>query len=120
MIGFWMKYWRENRGVLLDGDFIPVSPAQNYPMINAHTSKKWISVIYQDMVVAPVNAEFREIDIINAESGGNVVLRLEKAFGTAAVTVRDCRGIIVREETRELAAGAQIFEVPASGLVEIR
>lgn len=25
MIGYWMKYWRENRAVLLDGEFIPVS-----------------------------------------------------------------------------------------------
>lgn len=120
MIGFWLKYWRENRGVLLDGDFIPVSPAQNYPMVHGHTSIKWISVIYQDMVVAPVNAEFRGIDIINAKGAGNVVLRLDKAFGPAAVTVRDCRGITVREETRELTAGAHVFEVPASGLLEIR
>ena len=120
MIGFWMKYWRENRGVLLDGEFIPVSPAQNYPMISGHTSKKWISVIYQDMVSAPVNAEFREIDIINAKGAGDVVLRLDKAFGTAAVTVRDCRGKTVREEKKELTAGAHVFKVPASGLVEIR
>jgi alpha-galactosidase len=120
MIGFWMKYWRKNREVLLDGEFIPVSPAQNYPMVSGRNEQKWISVIYQDMVVAPEGADFREIDIINAKAGGNVVLRLDKAFGTAEVTVRDCSGSAVSSETMELAAGASMFEVPASGLLEIR
>lgn len=120
MIGFWMKYWRENRSVLLDGEFIPVSPAQNYPMISGRTARKWISAIYQDMVVAPEGADLREIDIINAKAGGNVVLRLEKAFGAAKVTVRDCRGNAVRSETMDLASGAHMFDVPVSGLLEIR
>ncbi len=120
MLGFWMKYWRENRPVLLDGEFIPVSPAQNYPMVSGRTDEKWISVIYQDMVVAPGDPLPKEIDIINAKAGGNVVMRLEKAFGPASVTVRDCRGNTVHKETRELGTGAHMFDVPASGLVEIR
>lgn len=104
MIGFWMKYWRENRGVLLDGEFIPVSPAQNYPMVSGRTANKWISVIYQDIVVAPGGNAPAAIDVINAKPGGNVVPRLDKAFGMAAITVRDCRGQTVRSETRELSA----------------
>jgi alpha-galactosidase len=120
MIGFWMRYWLANRKVLLDGEFIPVSPAQNYPMISGRTADKHISAIYQDIVVAPATEAPGEIDIINAKPGGNVVLRLDKAFGAAAITARDCRGRSVREETRELAAGAHVFDVPASGLLEIR
>lgn len=120
MIGFWMKYWRENRGVLLDGEFIPVSPAQNYPMVSGRTAGKWISAIYQDVVVAPGESSPAEIDVINAKPGANVVLRLDKAFGSAAVTVRDCRGNTVKTEMRELGSGAHVFEVPASGLLEIR
>ncbi len=116
MIGFWMKYWRENRGVLLDGEFIPVSPAQNYPMVSARTETKSISVIYQDMVVDVFSDK---VDVVNAKPGREVVLRLKEAL-KAKITVRDCRGKSVSEETRDLSAGAQVFDVPPSGLLEIR
>ena len=45
---------------------------------------------------------------------------LDKAYGMATIAVRDCRGKTLKTETRELAAGAHVFEVPASGLLEVR
>jgi len=119
MIGFWMKYWRENRGVLLDGEFLPVSPAQNYPMVSARTKGKWVSAIYQNIVVAPGNGAPDRIDIINAKPGKDVVLRLDESFGPATIRTRDCRGRSVSEQTMKLSAGAHAFEVPPSGLLEI-
>jgi alpha-galactosidase len=120
MIGFWMTYWRANRDVLLDGEFLPRSPAQNYPMVSARTDTKWISAIYQDIVVSPGKGAPGKIDILNAKPGASVVLRLEEDFGATAVTVRDCRGNEVKAETKNLTAGVHAFEVPASGLLEIR
>ena len=120
MIGFWMRWWRENRGVLLDGEFLPVSPAQNYPMVSARTPEKLISVIYQDIVVTPGAGAPDSIDVVNAKPGKSVVLRLDEAFGPALIRTRDCRGKQVGEETKDLAAGAHAFDVPPSGLLEIR
>jgi alpha-galactosidase len=120
MIGYWMKYWRDNRGVLLDGQFIPVSPAQNYPMASARTETKSISVIYQNMVVDLGDEISNQVDVINAKSGREVVLRFKQAIDKAVITVRDCRGKSVSEETRDLPVGAQVFDVPPSGLLEIR
>ena len=40
MIKFWTEYWTENRGVLLDGEFIPVNPGALYPIIKAENGKK--------------------------------------------------------------------------------
>ncbi len=120
MIGFWMGYWRENRELLLDGEFLPVSPAQNYPMVSARTAEKVVSVIYQDMVVTPGERAPGHIDIINAKPGKSVVLRLDDSFGAAVIRTLDCRGTEVGEETRTLGPGAHAFEVPPSGLLEIR
>ena len=120
MIGYWMHYWRANRSVLLDGEFLPVSPAQNYPMVSGHTAEKWISVIYQDIVVAPGKQAPAQIDVINAKPGKDVVVRFEMAYGKADITVRDCRGKVVRKDSRDLTAGVHSFDVPPSGLVEIR
>jgi len=120
MIGFWMKYWRDNRAVLLDGEFIPVSPAQNYPMITGRTDTKSISVIYQNMTVDPGNGKQEQIDVINAKPGRDVVIQLKQPLGKVKITLRDCCGRSVGEETRDLPAGAHVFDVPPSGLMEIR
>lgn len=120
MIGFWMGYWRENRGVLLDGEFLPVSPAQNYPMVSARTTDKLVSVIYQDIVVAPGSHAPGQIDVINAKPGRNVVLRLDEAFGPAVIRTRDCLGNHLKEETVNLGPGPHAFEAPPSGILEIR
>ncbi len=88
-------------------------------MVSASTATKWISAIYQDIVVAPGDG-VSEIDIINAKPGGSVVLRLDKDYGPSTVVVRECSGRTLNAETRQLGAGVHLFEVPASGLLEIR
>ena len=120
MIGFWLRYWKDNRSVLLDGDFQPVSPAENYPLVLARGSDKLVAAIYQDMVVSPGPQPPPQIDVVNAKPGPTVVLRFEQAYGPASVRIRDCRGTQISEQTQMLAAGAQAWVVPPSGLLEIR
>ena len=120
MIGFWMRYWKDNRGVLLDGEFRPLSPAQNYPMVLARTPDKLVAAIYQDIVVAPGPQAPPRIDVVNAKPGQSVVLRLDQAFGPATVRIRDCRGTQVSEQKQDLGAGPHAWEVPPAGLLEIQ
>lgn len=121
MIGFWMKYWKENRGVLLDGEFMPVSPGQNYPMVSARTDKKLIAALYQNMVVKPGPDAPAQIDVVNGQSNsdGTVVL-FSQAFGQAQVRIYDTRGKVVSESNETIDAGAKVWKVPPSGLLEIR
>ncbi len=120
MIGFWMRYWKENRDVLLDGEFQPVSPAQNYPMVLGRTPEKLIAVIYQDMVVSPGPNPPAQIDVVNAKGGGgDVVVRFAKAFGKAQVSVYDSQGQRVSRSQQTIGAGAELWEVPPSGLLQI-
>jgi alpha-galactosidase len=120
MIGFWMRYWKDNRGVLLDGEFRPVSPAQNYPMVLARTPEKLVAAIYQDIVVAPGPQAPPRIDVVNAKPGQSVVLRLDQAFGPATVRIRDCRSTQIGEQKQVLGAGPHAWEVPPAGLLEIQ
>ncbi|MEI6653835.1 MAG: glycoside hydrolase family 36 protein [Verrucomicrobiota bacterium] len=120
MIGFWLRYWKDNRGVLLDGEFQPVSPAANYPVVAARTPDKLVAAIYQDMVVVPGPQAPPQIDVVNAKPGAAVVLRFEQAFGPAMVRIRDCQGTQISEQNQVLGAGVQAWEVPPSGLLEIR
>lgn len=120
MIGFWMHYWKANRGVLLDGDFQPVSPAQNYPMVVAQTADKMVAAIYQNMVISPGPQAPAQIDVVNAKPGKTVVVKLDQAFGPTIVRIRNCFSELVSEQTRDLGIGVHGFEVPPSGLLELR
>ena len=121
MIGFWMKYCKTNRDVLLDGEFIPVSPGQNYPMVSARTDNKLIAATYQDMVVkfgpdAPAN-----IDVVNGQSKAkDIVVLFSKDYGKANIRILNTRGKVVSETTETIDAGAKTWKVPPAGLLEIR
>ncbi len=56
MLGFWLKFWRKNRSILLDGQFMPGSPALNYPFITATDKKDQITVVFDANTVVRTNA----------------------------------------------------------------
>ena len=80
MISFWMNYWKSNRDVLLDGELVPLSPAQNYPMISGFTDTKRISAIYQDVVVTVDAPAADALDVINAKPSTDVVVHMKADF----------------------------------------
>ena len=120
MLSFWLKYWKANRATLLDGELQPVSPASNYPLVLARSSDKLIAAIYQDMVVAPGAQLPKQIDLVNAKPSRSVVVKFEEAFGPATVRIVDCLGKQISEHSQVLGAGVQSWDVPPSGLLEIR
>jgi len=121
MIGFWMNYWKKNRAVLLDGEFQPAAPAQNYPMIVGRTPAKFIAAIYQNMVVAPGVKPPSQIDVVNGmPGGGDVVVRFSDNYGKARVCIYDTQGHIVSNEVQTIKAGATVWKVPPSGLLQIK
>jgi len=121
MIGFWMKYCKSNRDVLLDGEFIPASPGQNYPMVSARTDKKLIAALYQDIVVKPGPDAPVHIDVVNGQSEAkDIVVLFSKDYGKATIRVYDTTGKLVSESTEVIEAGAKVVKVPGAGLVQIR
>jgi len=120
MLKFWIGYWTENRGVLLDGDFRAVGPALNYPMVTGRQDGKLIAAIYQDMFVTSGADPLHGIDIVNGKTTPGAMLRLEQAFGNAEITIYDTLGQVVSKKTQQLEMGAHAFNVPASGLLQIK
>ncbi|MCF7954318.1 MAG: alpha-galactosidase [Phycisphaerae bacterium] len=121
MIGFWMNYCKTNRDVLLDGEFMPVSPGQNYPMVSARTDDKLIAALYQDMIVKPGSDAPAKIDVVNGQSNSDgVVVLFSKDFGNARIRIFDTRGKVVSETVEAIGAGAKAWKVPPAGLLEIR
>ncbi len=120
MIEFWTNYWRDNRHVLLEGEFRPHSPHALYPMIQAKGNDKIITALYQDMV-APVDNHWGEaVDVVNGKRSASVAIRLAKEISRADIRAFDCYGNQVTTRKMRLKPGLHQFEVPSSGLLTIR
>ena len=119
MVGFWTEYWNSNKDILLDGRFVPVNPAANYPLIMAIGEDKTIAAAYNDVVV-PVHSELQELDIINAKSSGWIALDVGVELGHVTITSVDCTGNPVQERSARLGRGMHKLAVPPSGLISIR
>ncbi len=119
MIRYWLRFWREHRDVLLDGDFRPKHPELNYPLVMATTKAKRIIALYADMVITPDADVPNELYLINGSHKPSMVLKLESALGTRTIEVRDCKGNLVRTERKLLSKGVYQLAVPLSGVVKI-
>ena len=119
MIQFWIQYWKENRHVLLDGEFIPQNPGAVYPLLLSKTEEKTIAALYNDMVVRIEPGNRNQWDVVNAKSSEAVVLDIADPIGKVTVSIYDCLGEQIFQNTEHLKRGVVKFAVPPSGLLSI-
>jgi alpha-galactosidase len=118
MIRHWFGYWNRNKLVLMDGDFIPSDPVGNYPYLTAVADAKQITTLYEDVVVE-VDAAARQIDVVNAKTSLDVVIKLNQSFD-GLITISDCKGEVVFEQQMTLPVGVSLFNVPVSGTLSLQ
>ncbi len=119
MIRYWIRFWREHRDVLLDGDFRPKHPELNYPLVVATTKEKRLIALYADMTIDPEPNVPNELYIVNASHKSSIVLKLDAPLGVRKVEVRDCKGNTVKTERKNFSKGVHQIDVPLSGVVKI-
>jgi alpha-galactosidase len=120
MIKFWIDYWKDNRNILLDGEFMPENPSALYPVILSRADRKTIAAAYGNVFVSVKGTEFDHLDMVNAKISETVVLDMKEALGRANIQIFDCLGNIVEERSRRLDKGVFKFHVPPSGLLRIK
>ncbi|MEA3477960.1 MAG: glycoside hydrolase family 36 protein [Bacteroidota bacterium] len=120
MAAFWIKYWKENKDILMDGKFIPRNPSALYPVLMAFNKNKLIAAIYNDYYVSVDGPGLKAIDIINAKGSPEVVIAFRKDFGHAKVELVNCLGEKTDEYNIKIKEGIRRFAVPASGLLSIK
>jgi alpha-galactosidase len=119
MVRFYTAYWKENRAVLLDGDFEAHDPSANYPVLVARKGGKQIVGLYGDVVVGLDGRAPETIEVVNAKSSKRVVLAVDADRGSYRATVRDCQGTVVATRTVRMDTGTHDFVVPVSGLLTL-
>lgn len=120
MAKYWMNYWKKNKSVLLDGQFVPKNPGALYPVLRSSSNKKEIIAVYTDQVIEINKTKLSEIDIVNAKGSTSVILDFEQDFGKSKVQILNCLGKLTQESSQNFKAGPTKLLVPPSGLIKIR
>jgi len=115
MLEFYLKYWRENSEVLLDGKFVPQNPITHYPILSAHKDDHIIYGIYENHVAA-INTDFQKIHLINAKRTAYLVCNFSSETNKR-VQVFDCMGNEISSHQMTFETGIAQLRVPPSGLI---
>jgi alpha-galactosidase len=119
MIGFYTKYWLENRDVLMNGKFIPQDVSANYPVISSSKNDHIIFGIYNKQWVELSN-DFDKIDLINGKLDDILVVNASENLGNFSVQVFDCQGNKTSSTQQEIKKGITSFQVPPCGILILR
>ncbi len=112
MLSFYLKFWRENRDILLDGKLTAENPEANYSKVCARKDGKAVLSCYTNNVCEL--SDLSELIIVNASSQNSVIVK--NAVGASFVTV-NCMG----EETArgKISSKLEETEVPCAGMIFI-
>lgn len=119
MLRRWLGYWNDNRALLLDGEFLPGSPAANFPSVTAVKDGKQVTALYETPVARQQADGLHTLDVVNASGEEVVYLDLSEGWGAARLRVFDVLGNLVAEKTSPTPQGVHRIEAPLSGLVRI-
>jgi len=118
MLRFYTDYWIQNKSLLLDGEFLPASPLSNYPTIKVSNKSKSIIAVYEESIIKM--GDHTETDILNAKRTSGLVLRNKLESQNYTITIWDCQGQLISENTKILTSGVNEIQVPISGLCRIQ
>ena len=116
MIEFYTQYWNKNRGILLDGDFLPMSPLANYPILSASVEKKIIYGVYENMVVE-IEPGYESIALINGKMNEQIAFEVNEDMGICEVKIYNCLGELDWRAKDEFGEGIHALEVGACGMI---
>jgi alpha-galactosidase len=119
MVQYWMAYWKENKEILLDGNFIPKNPSALYPVLRSYLNDKEIIGQYSEELIIINNPGIKNIDLINAKGTTQIIMDFEQDLVNAQIQIQDCKGNVVNEYTYNLK-GLVRFKVPPSGMIKIK
>ena len=117
MLQFYTQYWKDNKAILLDGNFKASNPLGNYPVLKNTINGHAIIGIYDDTTIT-IGDENR-MDLLNAKMSDRLVIRSENMEADLGIKVWNCQGELEGDIEISIANGLFELEVPIAGLVQI-
>ena len=109
-----------NEAVLMEGGLFPLERGVVHAVLKSYRDGKAIVGVYNDMLVSLSDRPYVELDLVNAKGSDVIELDLCSDIGDVEVTTYDTRGRVVQRESRHITSGVHRFDVPASGVVNIK
>ena len=117
MLEFYLKFWNENRDILLDGKIYAENPESLYSCVRGVNARGEIAVAYVDRVIDVARLPFT---CINGKGTEGLVLRFVGEPREVTYTICDCMGNTVEAGTISARDGAILsLAVPAAGMVKV-
>ena len=115
MIRFLTQFWVSRKEVLLDGDFFPLRPLHNYPIVSASQTGHLIMGFYEQMF-GDISGSYMQIDLVNASPSTTVYCHFDQFQGDFTAKIYDCMGNLEEERTLTLESGLNPIQIPRSGI----
>ena len=111
MIAHYLKFWKDNRDILLEGRLEPKSPSAYYTSATAHKDGKAVVSLYTTPVI---EGGFESITAVNASPDRDVVI---KNCDGKKYSVTDCMGNGIASGV--IASDVFVVKVPLCGFIYI-
>lgn len=115
LMRFWLDFFREQRGVLLDGRFMPEQPENLYPVVRAERDGRSVIAVYAGRQLIALDDGTREAYLLNASNDALLAVQSGTAF---TARLFSCTG--EPAGTQELPAGCCALRVPVGGMARLR
>lgn len=116
---FWTKFMYDERDLLLSAPLRAESPQTLYPSVRTEKDGRSIIGCYQKGHLIEVSASrLDDVYVLNANCGSELLVRFDQDANWK-LTVCDCAGKPVREESVELS-GLCVIPVPESGFIRLQ
>ncbi len=119
VIAYWLDFYHRYLDVLHSEDLEVLNPELSYTQARVKKDGCTIAVNYANVpfTVEPVSVKKAEYILINSSDTDSAILCVKDNLGACKISIVDCDGTTVSEETEKLSAGIKQFRVPVCGLM---
>lgn len=114
----YLKFYKEHRDSLLKGKFYPLGSNPSFPFLVIEGEKTFIYIGAPSPLRVPLSSQPREIYILNASEGGDVVLHSSLLSGAWQGEIYDEKLQLIDRKTFSLSSVLSA-EVPEGGMLKL-
>ena len=118
MLEFYLRFWKENRECLIDGELSAENPEAFYSLITSESENKIIAASYIKNVMN-IKKAYNEIIFINGSWDDELFINNKYDDMKSECTIYTCTGEIKESKEIILKKGVNVFNIPKSGLVKL-
>ncbi|NSW54097.1 MAG: alpha-galactosidase [Anaerolineae bacterium] len=119
MVAFYLRFWREQRDVLLDGTFLPEEPGALYPVVQAVTKTRHLAACYSGRLVDLKGDMPQEIFVVNGTLNEELVIHFSDDPGARKLEIWDCQGELLQELEMDFYAEPYMIAIPPAGVLKL-